>query len=280
MLSISLIIATVNRTTELSNLLRSLMEQTISRDAFEIIIVDQNKDGLIYPIVDLYNEALNIQYIQLSQRSVSKARNIGIDLAKGGILAFPDDDCKYYPDTLNKVIDFFTSHPDADMLLGYMYDRENKCNITRNKEYGIRKLSKWSTRSKMISSAIFTSVNEIKFDEKIGLGTHFESSEDLDYIYQFLKKDKNIYYSSDIHIWHPISKIENYSLKEIKSYALGHGAYVRKNNSIDLYFHFIRSIGYDLLLSFVFLTRGKKKICHMHITNTIYKIYGYIRWKG
>lgn len=43
---------------------------------------------------------------------MSYNRNVGIDNAVGQIIGFPDDDCVYENDTLEKVINFFNKNKD------------------------------------------------------------------------------------------------------------------------------------------------------------------------
>ena len=45
-------------------------------------------------------------------------RIAGLKAASGTILAFPDDDCRYRPQTLARVIEFFDQHPAADGMTG------------------------------------------------------------------------------------------------------------------------------------------------------------------
>ena len=78
-----------------------------NRSDIEIIIVDQNDDERIVPLLEaLPNELPSCIYRQ-KEKNVSAARNAGLDAASGEIIAFPDDDCWYPPDLLNQVDDWF-----------------------------------------------------------------------------------------------------------------------------------------------------------------------------
>ena len=91
---ISLVVATVNRTRQLVRLLDSLLLQSC-RD-FEVIVVDQNPAGVLQPIVERYQGKLALTHVACDL-GVSRARNLGISLARGALICFPDDDCWYPP---------------------------------------------------------------------------------------------------------------------------------------------------------------------------------------
>src|SRR5215212_9261375 len=104
----SLVLATVGRTEEVRRLLESLREQTYRN--FEVIVVDQNPgDGLTY-LLELYRDTLNIRHIR-SAKGISKARNVGLRYTTGDVVAFPDDDCWYAPDLLERVAAKLSAHP-------------------------------------------------------------------------------------------------------------------------------------------------------------------------
>ena len=101
---VSLIMPTLNRFDDIYRFMDSLLEQTYKN--FELIVVDQNDNDKVKEIVDKYVDCLDIKYIKSNKKGLSYNRNLGIDVAKGEVLAFPDDDCAYKPDTIEKAINF------------------------------------------------------------------------------------------------------------------------------------------------------------------------------
>ncbi len=87
----SLIVATLGRSTEISALLESLLAQ--GRDDFEVIIVDQNADDRVAPVLAPYAPRLPIAHLRSAIRNANHARNLGLRAARGKIVTFPDDDC-------------------------------------------------------------------------------------------------------------------------------------------------------------------------------------------
>src|SRR5262249_37414490 len=116
----SLIVCTIGRTDVLTRLLDSLACQRLK--AFEIIIVDQNPEGFLDPIIEPFKAQLAIRHVR-TDKGLSRARNVGIRLSSGDYLSFPDDDCWYGPDVLACVARQFEEQPDRDLILGRTVDQ-------------------------------------------------------------------------------------------------------------------------------------------------------------
>src|SRR5262245_26705158 len=91
---VSLIMGVYGPASELRLALGSLMAQ--SDRQFELIVVDQNPEDRFAAVRDLMAEAGTVVTgLRLDRPNLSAARNRGIAVARGGIAAFPDDDCWY-----------------------------------------------------------------------------------------------------------------------------------------------------------------------------------------
>lgn len=112
---IALLVATVNRIHEFDRLLTSLEKQTYKN--FHIWLADQNPPGFLDDMLASHS-GLPLTRIMLPSRGVSAARNSLLAMAQGELIAFPDDDCWYAPDTLANVVDAFRKHPQCGVLLG------------------------------------------------------------------------------------------------------------------------------------------------------------------
>jgi glycosyltransferase involved in cell wall biosynthesis len=100
-MSISTIIPTIGRPT-LSTAIRSVLDQGLSPDEFEIIVV--NDSGK--PLLDAEWQKLeSIKVIDTNRRNRSVARNAGAAAAKGKYLHFLDDDDWMLPGALETLID-------------------------------------------------------------------------------------------------------------------------------------------------------------------------------
>jgi glycosyltransferase involved in cell wall biosynthesis len=96
---VSVIIPVYNDSERLKACLRALSDQTYPRESFEIIVVDNGSDIPVGPDVAASGQVI----VALETRPSSyEARNKGISLARGDILAFADSDCVPAPDWIEK----------------------------------------------------------------------------------------------------------------------------------------------------------------------------------
>ncbi len=87
---ISILIATYQRPLQLKRCLLSI--KATGYTTYEVLIIDQSKDGRTKSLITLLNDPRLI-YIHEPTINKSVALNTGIRKAKGDILAFTDDDC-------------------------------------------------------------------------------------------------------------------------------------------------------------------------------------------
>jgi glycosyltransferase involved in cell wall biosynthesis len=238
----SLIIATIGRKEELRKLLESLLVQDIDPDLFEIIVIDQNQTDLIWSMMNEYKEKFkHFEYYRSDVKGLSYNRNIGISIANGEILAFPDDDCTYYPDTLSSVSNAFNIWPNASFILGSICNRDDNTNIIRNWPKVDKKVHMANFFFLYSSITIFTK-NKLYFSEILGVGARFGSYEDADYIAMHLKLFGPGMYTPSINVWHPEVNINVMTPQKVYGYGEGFGALCHKHNSPLFVILFISSI--------------------------------------
>jgi glycosyltransferase involved in cell wall biosynthesis len=96
---ISVVVPTYNEEKNIEACLRSLLNQTLPREKYEIIVVDgDSKDKTR----DIASNFADIVIIQTSE-GVGGARNDGIMLGSGKIIATTDADCEAYPGWLEVI---------------------------------------------------------------------------------------------------------------------------------------------------------------------------------
>ncbi len=100
---ISLVLATVGRAAELNRLFDSLAAQTLHD--FDVIVVDQNADERLRPVLQRARSlGLALRHLKHAPPNLALARNAGMAAARGHWLGFPDDDCWYEPQTLERML--------------------------------------------------------------------------------------------------------------------------------------------------------------------------------
>ena len=121
--SLSLIVCTYNRATEVMCLLKSVEQQTRIPD--EILIIDASEGGETKAAIDSFNSPAlgkRIIYHKVSddQRGLTRQRNLGIRKASCDLIAFLDDDVVLEPKYFTAVIECFESHGEAIGVGGYI----------------------------------------------------------------------------------------------------------------------------------------------------------------
>jgi glycosyltransferase involved in cell wall biosynthesis len=248
MLKVSLIVATLGeRPDELCALLQSLPPQVpfISN----IVVVDQHPDRRVVPGVLRQFENLLPLHHTRSERGLSRARNHGLPLVTGGLVAFPDDDCLYPDGLLAWVVNWFETQVEYDILAVGVKDAE-----------GIRSGNRWPQNScdvrplnalrTTFSSSLFMwsdLAKSARFDTTLGVGagTPFGSGEETDYVLRLLRGRARGRFDRTRHIIHPRRDMlsGHTSKQRAQAYGFGMGHLLRRHKLRNLWLGFM---GYNV----------------------------------
>ena len=226
----SLIVPTLGRVEELRDLLLSLSQQSLK--TFEVIIVDQNDDDRLVPVVGAFSDRLSILHLRSSIRKCNHARNLGASRAGGEILAFPDDDCVYTKDILKTLNRAFSCVRSPEFITGSVITHEGHTGRS----------GRWKAEETVIDThTVWTCLIEFNFfirrhafnavggfDENIGPGTPFGSAEGQDLALRLLKKGFAGLYLPGLRIIHP-DKPVSLNIARAYSYGAGMGRVMRNN---------------------------------------------------
>jgi len=278
MIDISLIVATLGRYEEVERLLTSLAQQTIDHRRLEVIIVDQNDSIDLTPIIAIFSKHLAISHIRSTKHGVAFNRNKGLAIARGSIVAFPDDDCTYYADTLERVLDHYQQEPEWVLLLGSVYDRNtNQPVIRRWPKHAIR-----ATPANVFflysSITIFSRLRSLLFDERLGAGAPYGSYDDADYVFRALQYGP-VQYSPAVQVWHSDLNASLMPPAKIRAYGVGFGAFVAKHFTIYCIAIFIMAVGYHVgmaVKSALFFDAKNTKAHFISITSRVSGVVSFL----
>ena len=109
----SVVIPTRDRPGPLDTCLGALAAQSLPRDRFEVIVVDDGSRTAVEPRLVAWRARLNLEHARTPGAGPSAARNAGAAVAAGRYLAFTDDDCVPEPGWLQALLAGFEARPDA-----------------------------------------------------------------------------------------------------------------------------------------------------------------------
>lgn len=112
---IGVVVATRNRADRLAGLLRSLAEQTLAPDRFEVIVVDDGSTDATGQVLDRASLSNHPRIVALRAPGDGPAcaRNAGWRAARAPLIAFTDDDCEATPDWLEQSVAAAAERPGA-----------------------------------------------------------------------------------------------------------------------------------------------------------------------
>lgn len=196
---------TDKREMEINRLLASLCDQSFTD--FEVVVVDQNAVYDMTPLLEPFRERLRIVHIT-SPKGLSRSRNRGLEVARGSLCAFPDDDCWYAPGILGRVCAFFDSHPDHVGLHGKGRDPYTQLDMARFDAVS-GEMIRANVFERSVSCALFYRSETVRslggFDEELGLGsgTRWIGCEDYDLPIRMLDSGMRLEYQADLVVYHP-----------------------------------------------------------------------------
>lgn len=229
----SLIVATLNDAGKLARLLESLC-QLERGPSFEVIIVDQNQDDRVIDQIGRFWQRLDILYLRVTFVGASRSRNFGAQKATGLWLAFPDDDCQFFPDTLVEV-DRAREDSQVFVVTGRTVDEQGNPSVLRWK-LEPTEFTAWNMFGCLTESTLFVDKKSFHdagaFDERFGPGASYQAAEGVDLMDRLfsVRPGCKACYSPKIRIKHPakIPPWNSWAVDRFFSYARGDGALIAK----------------------------------------------------
>ena len=209
---ISLVLSTVNRVAELTQLMESLVNQDYKN--FEVIVVDQNSDERIVPVLERYKTRLEITRLHTPERrGISAGRNDGWREASGEVIVFPDDDCWYPHWFLRKGLVLLDTAA-ADLVSGRTADETGR---TINGRFSSRpkfvtRRSVWTSQAEWTTFHRRDLLERVDgFDEGLGIGSPspWQAAEGPDLILRALELGYICYYDPSLYGFHREYDLDN-----------------------------------------------------------------------
>lgn len=171
-----------------------------------MIIVDQNPDDRLNGVLE--GRALDVLRFR-SERGLSRARNAGLEYVNSDVVAFPDDDCMYPQDLLERVGRRLSDESGVDGLTGRAVGADGRSSPSWKPDPAI--LTDDNLWNRAISFTIFLRRGVVgrvgTFDERLGLGSPepWSSGEEIDYLIRAIRAGARIEYDPSLVVEHDLS---------------------------------------------------------------------------
>lgn len=223
---ISLVVATIDRTDEPARLLASLSNQ--EHDDWEVIIVDQNPDDRLSAILDRFSD-LPVRRIRAEQ-GASRARNLGLEVAVGEVVGFPDDDCWYPPTLVSRVAACFRdTRPDG--LTGRQVSPEGRpAYWFSDRPEPVHRFNVWRTSTASTIWVRRQALREVGgFDDRLGPGADspWQAAEDIELVLRLVEAGYRIEYHPTLEVHHPETAYDERAPRRALAYGRAVGRVLR-----------------------------------------------------
>ncbi|WP_441000165.1 glycosyltransferase family 2 protein [Fodinibius sp. SL11] len=200
----SVIIPTYNDWQRLQQCVMALEGQTLSRDQYEVIVVDNSEHGVIPEEVHL---PCRVQLIHEPKPGSYAARNKGAAVATGDIVAFTDSDCIPDKNWLNNAQKYLNEandlvggkveifQPEGGSKYGYMYERVTAFPQQKNVPLG-----------KGVTANLF--VKKDVFEKVGGFNMAIKSGGDWEFTLRCTKAGYQMIYADDVQVKHPARNLQ------------------------------------------------------------------------
>ncbi len=229
---LSLIVATCGRVAELQRLLDSIVLQSCLD--LELIVVDQNPDDRVVRAISPFRERMEIVHCR-SDPGATRARNVGLAVATGDIIGFPDDDCWYPAGVLHRVAEFLAAAPEWDGIIGHTIDAAGNATLPWNDRAG--PLSPAMSWRRSVTYVYFLRRDAALavggFDTTLGpgAGSPWGAGDDNDFMLRTLKTGAKVYFEPALRVHHPplFPEFDGPGLEKRERYARADGRVLRKH---------------------------------------------------
>jgi glycosyltransferase involved in cell wall biosynthesis len=278
---VSLILATVGRTTEVGRCLRSLATQTDRN--FEVLLVDQNLDERLTPFIQEANTlGLDLTHLRMSVPSLAGARNLGLSKASGDIIGLTDDDCWYDQEAIGVICNAFQSNPQLDGAVAQWV--EQSAARIGGPACGPLALAAWrryrggdaSSITLFFKRSLFTRLGG--FDVRFGIGQWFGAAEEIDFVLRALGGGAQLAHCPMAKVHHHFGGGHNgpvlVAAQNARKRSRGTGGIYAKHHLSA--WTVLRGFSAPLLLP---LLRGKLRAAAIGAFVSLGRLEGFLRWK-
>lgn len=230
--AISLVVTTLGRVEQVERLFHSLAAQHFTN--FDVLVVDQNDDDRLSALCARPWPFALTHLHTPGERGASRGRNRGWRQAAGDIVLFPDDDCWYPADFLQRGMAALSAY-NGDVLSGRAADETGR-SINGRFEASARPLdgvNVWTTAIEWLvffRRSVLEAVNGFDDDIGIGAATPWQSCEIQDILIRAIQAGFSCWFDPDVIGHHEemvLGRPDARLIRKARAYARGMGFVLR-----------------------------------------------------
>jgi glycosyltransferase involved in cell wall biosynthesis len=175
----------------------------------ELIVVDQSEGNATADAVTPYLADPRVQFVRSATRGVAAARNVGLRLARGTLIACTDDDCRVPAEWVDRIEDVFAD-PDAAVVCGRVTAPDDAAAVglvaqfePRERVYQGRFPLPWQlgiSANMIVRREVFERVGG--FDEMLGAGSALRSGAEGDLLLRVLSAGLKVVNAREVVVLH------------------------------------------------------------------------------
>lgn len=291
-------ICTYNRVDLLKLCVASIFQLDISKNDFEIIIIDNNSidatADYCKTIPGLF-PALNCRYILELNQGIAHARTRAAKEAKGEIVAYIDDDCLAETNWLKEIVSFYDTNPDAMSTGGKIVPKyltpvadwfgKYFWGLVANYDLGPEVFQMKAARYPSGANMHFRKIAFEKygyFDGNLGRsGKSLMAGEEKAMYLKLLKGNEKVYYLPNVVVHHHVEG-NKFDKAYVKRHSMGIGGSERLMNQ-GSFFRLLKKLieyklklGYAIAYGFIYLLKGQPQKMWMLVKFRWWVIEGFL----
>ena len=234
--AISVVVCTRDRARRLSACLRHLAQaRGACTHVSEIVVVDNGSRDETRDVVRGHATTLPVNYVVEPRPGLSNARNRGVAVARGALIAFTDDDCNVDRNWMQAIVEAFAERPELAILGGMVAPAGDSERIVSLRTHAAPSsvasadaiLGTMSGCNMAFRRDVFERIG--RFDPAFGKGRRIGSAEDLDLMYRALRRRLPILYLPHVIVRHAHGRDSATAVAELnREYVRGRGAFYSK----------------------------------------------------
>lgn len=234
--SISVIVCTRDRGANFATTVDSVLSGDLRPS--EVVVVDQSSDDRALRASRRFDDAPGFRFCRVASMGLSRARNAGLELARGDIAAFTDDDCEVSRDWLVGIAGAFERDARIGVVHGNVRAAPHDRRLGFTTAYvrdapllaasmGDKHLAEGIGANMAVRRTAWEMVGG--FDELLGAGGLFRSAEDMDFSMRALQHGFAVYETTEGHVVHSGFRTWNDGDRLVYDYLYGIGATYAKH---------------------------------------------------